>query len=194
MSKPASRVLILHGLGHHRPREHWLWWLAEELRQRGIPVQYPQLPTPDEPVLEEWLALAQAELEQLNADPDAERIVVTHSLGTVLWRHLASRGLAAADRVLITAPPSQDRLGGQLRPFGLEGIDQAAAVAAVPATVVLREKDEYRTTDAREFVAGWDAEIHIVPGEGHLNPNDGHGPFPGALEWVLTGKFDPQGV
>lgn len=194
MSKPVQRVLIFHGLGHYRPRDHWLRWIAEELRRLAIPVQYPQFPTPEEPLLDEWLTLAQAELEQLNEDPDAERVVITHSLGTVLWRHLAARGLGAADRVLMVAPPSLDRLGGQLAPFSFATIDQLAAIAAVPTTLVMREQDFYRTTDAREYVEGWHAEIHILPGEGHFNLDDGHGPFPGALDWVLTGTFDPAGA
>jgi predicted alpha/beta hydrolase family esterase len=187
----TSRVLILHGLGHHRPREHWLWWLAEELRLRRVPVQYPQFPSADEPVLEEWIALAVAELEQFHADPSAEHIVVAHSLGTVLWQHLASRGLARADRALLVAPPSLDRLGGQLEPFGFGALDVPAAIAAVPVTAVMREADFYRTTPAQEYTAGWDAEVHILPGEGHLNIDDGHGPFPAALDWVLKGSFAP---
>jgi predicted alpha/beta hydrolase family esterase len=184
-----QRVLILHGLGHDRPREHWLWWLAEELRRRHVPVLYPQVPMPEDPVLEDWVSLATAELDQVNADPDAERIVVAHSLGTVLWRHLAARGLAGADRVLLVSPPLLSRLVGVIEPGWHEPIDHVAAVAAVPATVVLRETDPYRPVPASEYTAGWEATVHVVPGEGHLNPDDGHGPFTAALEWVLKGRF-----
>jgi predicted alpha/beta hydrolase family esterase len=184
-----QRVLILHGLGHDRPREHWLWWLAEELRRRRVPVQYPQFPTPEEPVLEDWVSLATAELDQLNAGPGDRRIVVAHSLGTVLWRHLAHRGLASADRVLLVSPPLLSRLVGRIEPGWHVPIDDRAAVAAVPATVVLRDTDPYRPVPALEYTAQWDAAIHVVPGEGHLNPDDGHGPFPAALDWVLKGSF-----
>src|SRR6187401_310654 len=93
----SARVLILHGYEHHRPREHWLWWLAEELRRRDIPVQYPQFPSPDAPQLDEWVDVATTELDMLG---DGERIVVAHSLGTVLWLHLAAAG-ARATRVLL---------------------------------------------------------------------------------------------
>ena len=44
--------LILHGWQNHRPPAHWQFWLAERLRQRGELVLYPQLPAPDEPVLD----------------------------------------------------------------------------------------------------------------------------------------------
>ena len=184
---PQQRVLLLHGLAHHRSADHWLWWLAEELRRERIPVQYPQSPSPDEPVLEEWVALAETELEQLGSDPDAERIVVAHSLGTILWQHLASRGLARADRVLLASPPLRERLEGRIAADWLAPIDVLGAIAAVPTTVVLRESDPYRPAMALEYTAGWDANVHVLPGEGHINNEDGHGPFPAALDWVLKG-------
>lgn len=187
----SQRVLILHGLGHDRPREHWLWWLAEELRRAGTSVQYPQFPMPEEPVLEDWVALAEAELDQLGAGPDVERIVVAHSLGTVLWRHLAARGVASADRVLLVSPPLVSRLVDRIEPGWHAPIDELVAVAAVPATVVLRDTDPYRPVPASDYTEGWDATIHVLPGEGHLNVDDGHGPFPAALEWVRTGTFTP---
>ena len=70
-------VLILHGWQNRRPPDHWQFWLAERLRRRGERVLYPQLPSPDEPVLQEWLALLRAELAMLG---DGERVVVCHSL------------------------------------------------------------------------------------------------------------------
>jgi predicted alpha/beta hydrolase family esterase len=85
-------------------------------------------------------------------------------------------------------------LGGQLTPFSFATFDQLAAIGAIPVTAVMREKDFYRTTPAEEYTAGWPAEVHIMPGEGHFNLDDGHGPFPAALEWVVTGRFDPEGA
>ena len=79
---PGKRVLILHGFEHERGPEHWLWWITQRLRDFDVPVQYPQLPNPFRPVLKDWVELAQAELELLG---DGERIVITHSLGCVLW-------------------------------------------------------------------------------------------------------------
>jgi uncharacterized protein len=145
-------------------------------------------------VLDDWIALASAELEQLNADPDAERIVVAHSLGTVLWRHLAAQGLASADRVLLVSPPLLSRLVDRIEPGWHAPIDELAAVAAIPTTVVLRDTDPYRPVPAPGFTAGWDATIHVLPGDGHINTDDGHGPFPAALDWVLTGTFTPPAL
>jgi hypothetical protein len=45
--------LILHGVENWRPREHWQWWLAHELRALGEQAFYPQLPAPSSPALDE---------------------------------------------------------------------------------------------------------------------------------------------
>jgi len=184
MAEP--RVLILHGFQHHRAKEHWLWWLAEELRQRRIPVQYPQLPRPDRPSLEEWIALGRAELEMLGGE-ESDRVVITHSLGGVLWSHLVRRGYTSGERVLMVAPPSRDRLDGVIAPF-------AAALGpdfleTTGVTLVGRERDRYRNTPLNWLDGGRAKEVHVLPGDGHINVADGHGPFPPALDWVLTGEW-----
>jgi predicted alpha/beta hydrolase family esterase len=181
---PTPRVLILHGLQHHRSPDHWLWWLAEELRSRRVPVQYPQLPDADNPDLETWVSVASDELAMLG---DEERIVVTHSLGGVLWSHLRLRGLTTGERVLMVAPPSRDRLENLAAPFsaglGPEYLDTRAV------TLVARETDPYRNDPIEVIDAGRSRDLHVIPGEGHINADDGHGPFPPALAWVLTGEW-----
>jgi predicted alpha/beta hydrolase family esterase len=86
----ARRFLVLHGLGNHRPQEHWQWWLVEQLRWRGEQVLYPQLPDPDLPDLTSWLDLLVGEYAQLG---DGERVIVCHSLACALWCQASERGL-----------------------------------------------------------------------------------------------------
>ncbi|WP_062465340.1 RBBP9/YdeN family alpha/beta hydrolase [Demequina soli] len=177
----TARVLLLHGYQHLRPRDHWMWWLAEELRARRVPVQYPQLPAPGDPVLRDWSAVAAGELEMLGG---GERIVIAHSLGTVLWRHLEAHG-AAADRVLLVAPPGPERLGA----IG----DFAAAASATlrdGATMVARERDPYRDGPLEAIADRWGAPGVVLPGAGHLNVDDGHGAWPSLLGWTLTGETE----
>ena len=177
-----SRVLILHGIGHHRPRAHWLWWLAEELRQRRIPVQYPQLPAPDEPTPDAWIAIARAELEMLGGG----QTVIAHSLGTILWSHIAPSipdDLRPA-RVALVAPPARQILehdAGDFASLPLGPLDAGRTL------IVGRETDPVRLESLEVLAERWGAPHVVVPGDGHLTPADGHGPYPGALEWVLGG-------
>lgn len=175
-----AKVLILHGYMHHRPDGHWLRWLEEQLLQREIAVRYPQLPDADAPHIEAWLEVA---LRELGALGDGERVVVAHSLGTALWHHAVARG-AHADRVIMVAPPSHHILTGDLASFSLLSLDQAAVGEAVPTTVVGRERDPYREGSLEQLAGGWNAELVVLPGDGHINIDDGHGPFPYALDWV----------
>lgn len=182
----SPRVLLLHGVEHRRPRDHWLWWLAEELRRRGVPVQYPQLPSPDAPSVTEWSDLARAELEMLG---DGERVVIAHSLGCLLWHRLAPSLPAALrpTRVLLVAPPTNDILWEAIADFATQGPGPAGTA---PTLVVGRQTDDYRPVPVTDLAAEWEAEHAVIPGHGHLTPADGFGPWRGVLDWVLDPEAD----
>jgi len=92
----AVPVVILHGW-QGSPLPHWQAWLAGELRAAGREVRFPELPDPDRPQLDRWLA---ALTQTLTGLPDAGFDLVAHSLGSVLWLHHA----ATAGPVAPTAP------------------------------------------------------------------------------------------
>ncbi len=98
--------LLLHGRQNRRPPAHWQHWLAGELSAAGHDVRYPQLPEPDVPVLDDWLAPLGREVAALASSRG--RVVLCHSLGCLLWLAAARRGLVTppVDRVLLVAPPS----------------------------------------------------------------------------------------
>ncbi|MDN4477722.1 alpha/beta fold hydrolase [Demequina sp. SYSU T00039] len=183
------RVLLLHGFVHHRPSGHWLWWLGEQLRLARIPVQYPQLPGPDAPRLADQHEVLLGELEMLG---DGERVVITHSLGGVLWLH-AAMGLDGAgldprlrvDRVLMVAPPHPSRLVGPLGDMALPArLEDAAARASRETAILARETDDYRPAPLTELAEAWGVPAVTLPGSGHLNVDDGHGPWQTMLDWV----------
>lgn len=177
---PDTRVLLLHGLEHHRPRNHWLWWLAEELRQRRVPVQYPQLPEPDQPDPAAWTEHALTELEMLGGG----HTVIAHSLGTVLWRHLASQLPAHArpSRVALVSPPSVSVLERVAPAWA--SLNQGFVDA--PHTIVVGcETDPFREEPLMDVAAALGVRSVTIPGHGHLTAEDGFGPYPGALAWAL---------
>ena len=179
------RVLLLHGVGHRRPQDHWLWWLAERLRAARIPVQYPQMPDPDDPDPEEWAAVATAELAMLAAG-GGPTVVVAHSLGTVLWAHIAETlpGHLVPSRVALVAPPARTEWAEAAPRFADLTL---GSLSTSPTVIVGRAEDPYRQVPLAEFANAWGAPAVEIPGAGHLTPADGHGPFPGALAWVLGG-------
>jgi predicted alpha/beta hydrolase family esterase len=188
---------MVHGVQHRRPRQHWLWWLAEALRQRGEQVLYPQFPAPEQPSVSEWIDLLHAELAQLG---DQERVVVCHSLGCALWLR-AARTLPEelrVTRVLLVSP-----LGDQAftvangnEEFKVERIDREllAAASAKPPHVVVSATDPYAPADPRAWSAALGLDCDVLPAAGHITPADGYGPWPAALDWCLRGQTPVSAV
>lgn len=185
---PVRRFLMVHGVQHRRPPQHWLWWLTDALRQRGEQVLYLQFPSPDTPSLSEWLDLLNAELAQLG---DQERVVVCHSLGCALWLHAAQTLIPdlRVTRVLLVSP-----LGDQAftaangnEEFRPEHVDPAllAAASMKPPHVVVSATDPYAPADPLAWSTALCLDSDVLPAAGHITPADGYGPWPAALAWCL---------
>src|SRR4051794_35175723 len=138
MTSPQRRFLLLHGWGNRRFVEHWQWQLAEHLRSSGEQVLFPQLPATDTPSLEAWTELLHAELAQLGT---GERVVIAHSLGTLLWLNAAAdlSPDQRADRVLLVAPPSPAYLSQfpEVHGFTVADISRDAVLAAADNTRIV---------------------------------------------------------
>lgn len=198
MQGTERRFLILHGVENRRPREHWQWWLADQLRQRGEQVLYPQLPSPSSPALDEWIDVLHGELGQLG---HGERIVVAHSCGVALWLLAAPFiGLEErVDRVALVSPPGRAAFIPPYRAFLPVGLDRKAVAeaSAIPPVVVSSDNDPYCSEGLREYRALYTDALglnHVViPGGGHISISDGYGPWPAILQWCLTGRGDWNG-
>lgn len=185
-----TAYLILHGWQNHRPEDHWQHWLADRLTELGHQVVYPQLPDPDEPELDVWLAELGRHLDGLDAG--AERVVVAHSLSAVLWLHAAALGMpgvGAVDRVLLVAPPSGTVLAGYPEVVGF-AVPHLEFTLPGPTRLVAGDDDPYCPQGA-DTVYGTPLALptDILPGAAHLDLDAGYGPWPAVLEWCL----DPAG-
>jgi predicted alpha/beta hydrolase family esterase len=187
---PIERgFLLLHGWQNRRPAGHWQHWLADRLTDLGHQVGYPQLPDPDHPDLEQWLAELHRHLAAL---PGQDRTVICHSLACLLWLHAAARQVLPipVDRVLLVAPPSTSF------------VVQHAEIAAFAAPPVTAEQLSAAAEDTR-IVAGDNdpccpegAAVHygrplglrtdVLPGAGHLDLEAGYGPWPSLLDWCRS--------
>ena len=79
-----QRVIIVHGWADD-PTKGWISWLVRELEARGVEASAPQMPTPKEPKVNEWVAY----LNTLVGQIDHQTVLVGHSLGVyVLLRYL----------------------------------------------------------------------------------------------------------
>ena len=189
----AQSFLILHGWQNRRPPEHWQHWLADRLREERAQVIYPQLPDPDQPRLETWLEALRDHLADLEG---SERIVIAHSLGTLLWLHHANEVRSSSngdrvDRVLLVSPPGPESPAPEIAPFFSLELDPEAVGAAARATeVVSSDNDPYSKRGAVEaYAQPLRLPHHLIGGAAHINPDSGYGPWPGVLNWALgTGE------
>ncbi|TQE31907.1 alpha/beta fold hydrolase [Streptomyces ipomoeae] len=182
--------LILHGWQNHRPANHWQHWLADRLTDLGHEVAYPQLPEPDDPDLERWLA----ELDALLGELEGRRVtVICHSLACLLWLHAVARddvlSTGPVDRVLLIAPPAPEVAlrHPEIAEFAPPPLTPAQlSEAATYTRVVGSDDDPYcpqgATTTYAEPLA---LPADLLPGQAHLNPDSGYGDWPSLLDWCL---------
>ncbi|MEV6736690.1 alpha/beta hydrolase [Streptomyces sp. NPDC051104] len=185
-----SAYLILHGWQNHRPKDHWQHWLADRLTELGHHVTYPQLPDPDDPELEVWLAELSRHLDELpGAGP--ERVVVAHSLSAVLWLHAVARGVKGLDmdRVLLVAPPSASFLVRHREVAAFAPPPTDSLTQPAPTRLVAGDDDPYCPEGARTaFGDPLGIPTELIPGAAHLDLDAGYGPWPAVLEWCLDGS------
>ena len=194
-----AKVLIIHGWTNRRPVGHWQRTLAAALRDQGHLVSYPQLPNPEQPLLDEWLDVLTAELEQF--DEVASRaseplIVLAHSLGCVTWMQLADRGLLKqpADRVLLVAPPEPAPIS-PVPSFVMDLSDGRAERvvkgSAREVTLVGSDADVWQPSGIQAGVGDIiGLEAVIVPGAKHFSTLDGFSKWQGVIDWVNDPNAD----
>lgn len=182
--------LILHGMANHRPPDHWQFWLAAALAERGHRVLYPDLPHPDAPRLALWEDVLHDHLTQL---VDSRRTVICHSLSCLLWfKAAASIGEDdRPDRLLLVSPPASHQVpeaGAELRIEAFDAVTVSGSVRG-QIRVVCSDDDPYNTQGAQTLYAEpLGVVADVVPGAEHITPNSGYGPWPWAADWA-----DPAG-
>jgi predicted alpha/beta hydrolase family esterase len=133
----------------------------------------------------------EGELEGLAVPP----VVVCHSLGAVLWLHLAARlRRVLAARVLLVAPPSAGSGVREIAGFVPPPLDRDAVGLAAGATrmVCAPSGDAYCPEGARELYGGpLGVPVDEIPGGAHLNTDAGYGPWPAVEAWCLEGRATP---
>lgn len=183
------RVVILHGWENRRPADHWEHWLADELRARGVEVDYPQLPDPDTPDLDTWLDI----LDGLVTRGTAPVTLVAHSLATSLWLTRLARGGSPGlvTRLALVAIPVPSVLAPTVVAPFTDHPPRVDALSGVELRVFEGEGDEYSPAGVRaEYAIDPAVPVEVVAGGGHLVPASGFGPWPRILEWSTSGMLD----
>ena len=147
-------------------------------------MSFPDLPEPFDPQPTDWLAVLKRELAAL----EGERIVLCHSLGSLLWMLNARAGATdAAERVLLIAPPCTDDVEPvvRFRPAGVTAEDMRRAASTT--RMLCSDNDPYCPPGAAtRFGDPLELDYEVIPGGGHLNVDAGYGPWPEVEAWALA--------
>jgi predicted alpha/beta hydrolase family esterase len=182
----AESFLVLHGLGNHRPPEHWQFWVSARLAAAGHQVLYPDLPEPDAPSLAAWSATVHGRLEAMQGP---RRTVICHSLSCLLWFAIAADVDPARrpGRLLLVAPPDPHHVPPEGSDFTHEpSLGAVTASATEEVRIVCSDADPYNPTGAgRMFGEPLGCPVDLLAGAGHINPDSGYGPWPSVEAWCL---------
>lgn len=185
----SREYLIIHGWEGSGP-DHWQTWLANKLTAADESVRYPRLPDPDRPVRERWMEAINTEVAAM----EGQRIVICHSLGSVLWLHYAQQeAFVPVSRLLLVAPAG---------PKTLESIDEVSGFLPIPLDaenihksandirLVSSDGDEHCEEGADDYYGeklGLTTDI-LPPKAGHINTDSGYGPWPEVLDWCFDSE------
>jgi predicted alpha/beta hydrolase family esterase len=175
-------VIIVYGYDGSGPG-HWQRWLYDQLRDRSIAVQFPELPDPSEPQKDVWVDQLTRLVDE-SVDPVT---FVCHSLACWAVDHmLAERGAANVHAALLVAPPSPYLVFEPVDSFIPPPRQRAAwAPLAARSLIVASDNDDFASADEVKEVGKVLGIRHkILSGTGHINVASGFGPWPLALEWV----------
>jgi len=183
--------LVLHGTGGNKP-DHWQERLVHQLRDLGKDVRYPQMPEPNSPNLDTWMATLHQALDEI-AD-DATLTVLAHSRGCILWMQHAAMAAhekhgPQAQRTLLVAPPYRTSEIPPTppskffpAPLSAEGI----AALSRETVIVASDDDEFSTYEQAEgYAEALGIPVYKLSGAGHISPFYGYGDWPWVLEWCL---------
>ncbi|MEW5831739.1 MAG: alpha/beta hydrolase [Campylobacterota bacterium] len=174
-----KKVLILHGW-HGSDLPHWQAWLARELAVENCIVAFPQMSDNLCPDKETWVREALEAFDDLRPD-----VVVLHSLGNVLWFHIAPFLKGRVKKLLLCAPPRD--LGEYPEVATFFPAPLPAALHAEEALMVVSDNDPYMSLDESQSLAeSLGVPLHVLHDAGHINTAAGFGPWPWVKEWVLS--------
>ena len=175
--KPS--VLILHGWGGS-DHPHWQDGLAKELVGEGYPVFFPHLPNRDFPTLGAWIEALDGIMVSFKPS-----IVVCHSLSNTLFFHyLESTPDISFDKVLLVAPPADDRGNPEIESFFPF---PTPVINAKQKLLVASTNDKYATSvEAITIAMNCGCEIHMINDGGHINTESGFGRWDFAFDWVVA--------
>jgi predicted alpha/beta hydrolase family esterase len=179
-------AIILHGtLGS--PQGNWFQWLKKELESRGLTVWLPELPSADRPSLNAWAKFVQKKCPfAINEDT----LIVGHSSGAILALVIAQKNMEPIGSVVAVSVFHDNSLNWEPNNKLFDVPFEWGAIHANTKKLLFvhSNNDPYVPLNQAQFVANnCDAELVVIPGEGHFNleKRESYSEFPKLLDLIV---------
>lgn len=184
-----KRAFLIHGWSG-TPEHGFFPWLKAELESRGYVVEAPLMPNPSEPAFETWVPF----LESVVGTPDAETIVVGHSMGGLAALRFLERlpegstiGKAILVAPVVNTIENMDLMEELVaRPWLDRPFDDAKIRRFADKIVgIFSDDDPYILLTSEEIVRNrFGAKTIVEHAKGHYSGDDGTTELPTILQFI----------
>ena len=180
-----KKVYLIHGF-EGKPNGGWRPYIMRELGKQDIYCCALSMPSPDKPILLEWLN----EVKQYtDRDIDDEIYLVGHSLGgTTILRYLEkfdSKNIKGV--IIVSAPCVNKKEGSRISEFLKDDFNWLLIKNKVNKVVVVHGDDDplVPMSDAEKITEKLEGELIIIKNGKHLNGGAGFIELPELLESII---------
>ena len=174
-----TKVLLLHGWGGS-DFPHWQSWLAGEIAKNYGTLSFIKLGDFEFPEKKEWMNTLKKEMQEFKPD-----VVVTHSLGSILWLHLCNEEeIEPVQKLYLVAPPRLECKIKELSSFF--PLKAPKNLYAKEALLITSNTDPYISpTEAKKLQQQLNIEMKVLDDAGHINAQSNYGEWPWILKELL---------
>lgn len=183
-----KKIIIVHGWSGASGKD-WLPWLKSELEKKGHEVLVPDMPDPDEPVIEKWVAHLSETIGSTGSDGNT--YFVGHSMGCqTILRYLErlpaetkTGGAVFVAGWFNLENLEDDEVRALAKPWLETPINLAKVKIMLPkSTLIISDNDPYDAFEKnKEKFSELGSKIVELHNTGHITAEDGFTELPQAL-------------
>jgi predicted alpha/beta hydrolase family esterase len=179
-----KKVFLIHGF-EGTPNGGWRAYVMCELNERDVYACALAMPTPEAPVLSQWLEELKRHIDRSSVD---DVYLVGHSLGgTTILRYLEEFNSPNIKGIILASTPCHQTANSKIIDFLRTDFNWEIIRNKVKRTVVIHgDNDPYvPLADAEEIIKELGGELIIIPNGKHLNGSAGFNELPEAVSEIM---------
>lgn len=179
-----NKVFLVHGF-EGSPNGGWRPYLMAELNEHDIYACALSMPSPEKPLLSEWLEEIKRHVEK---NPDDALYLVGHSLGgTATLRYLERYDDKNIKGVVLVSTPCEKTQNRKIDNFLESDFDYETIKSRGSAVAIIHGVDDpwVPVANAKHVAEKTQGKLILIPNGKHLNDSSGFRELPECLEVLL---------